>query len=279
MNKIMSDFIKKSIEEDIGKGDITSMACIDKTISGKAQLITKEKCKIAGIEIAKSIYSFYDKKLNFYPLCKDGDNLQKGSVVFEVTGNQRSILATERLVLNCMQRMSGIATKTQKFIRKIKDLNTIILDTRKTCPSIRFLDKEAVKIGGGENHRSGLYDCIMIKDNHIDFSGGIKNAIENCREYLKTENKKINIIIEVRNIQELNKVLKYGKIDRILLDNFSIQNTQKAVKIVDNQYPLESSGNIDANNIRDYAMCGVNYISIGALTHSVKNIDLSMVCI
>ena len=178
-----------------------------------------------------------------------------------------------------MQRMSGITTKTKMFVERIKDLNTIVLDTRKTCPGIRFLDKMAVEIGGGENHRYGLYDCIMIKDNHIDFSGGIEKAIRNCREYLKSENKKIKIIIEVRDIKELNKVLKYGQVDRILLDNFSIQDTQKAVKIVNNQYPLESSGNIDINNIRDYAMCGVNFISIGSLTHSVKNIDLSMVCI
>ena len=280
MNKIMSDFIKKSIEEDIGKGDITSMACIDKTISGKAQLITKEKCKIAGIEIAKSIYSFYDKKLNFYPLHEDGDNLKKGSVVFEVSGNQRAILATERLVLNCMQRMSGIATKTQSFTQKIKDLNTIILDTRKTCPSIRFLDKEAVKIGGAKNHRKGLYDTIMIKDNHIDFAGGIENAIIRSEKYLKKKKlTKTTVIIEVRNLKELNTVLRCGKINRILLDNFSVQKTKQAVKIVNQKYPLETSGNITLNNIREYAMCGVDYISIGNLTHSIKNIDLSMTCI
>ena len=173
--------------------------------------------------------------------------------------------------------MSAIATKTHKFIEKIKDLNTIILDTRKTCPSIRFLDKEAVKIGGGTNHRNGLYDVIMIKDNHIDFSGSIKNAIENCNKYIK--NKKINIIIEARNIKEVSDILKHGNIDRILLDNFSIKNTKKAVEMVKGKYPIESSGNINIDNVRDYALCGVNYISIGSLTHSVRNIDLSMICI
>ena len=279
MKKIINDFIKKALYEDIGSGDITSIACVTKNGQGKVELITKEDCQIAGVEMARKIYSFYDKTLKFQSFYQDGDSVKQNTCIFKLSGNKQSILATERLVLNCMQRMSGIATKTNNFLIKLKGLETKILDTRKTCPTIRFLDKQAVKIGGGENHRNGLYDCIMIKDNHIDFSGGIKHAIQNCKEYLKSKKKKINIIIEVRNIRELNEVLKYGKIDRILLDNFSIQDTQKAVNIVDNQYPLESSGNIDINNIRDYAMCGVNYISIGALTHSVKNIDLSMVCI
>ena len=280
MNEMTTDFIKRSIEEDIGEGDITSIACIDNTTLGKAQLITKENCKIAGVELVKNIYSFYDKNLHFSPCCKDGENLKKGNVVFELSGNQRSILATERLVLNCMQRMSGIATKTQKFIRKIKDLNTIILDTRKTCPSIRFLDKEAVKIGGANNHRKGLYDTVMIKDNHIDFAGGIENAIIRSEQYLKNNKlTKIKVIIEVRSLKELNTVLRFGKINRILLDNFSVQKTKQAVKIVNKKYPLETSGNITLNNVRDYAMCGVDYISIGNLTHSIKNIDLSMTCI
>ncbi|MAQ69853.1 MAG: nicotinate-nucleotide diphosphorylase (carboxylating) [Flavobacteriales bacterium] len=279
MEKTINDFIKKALAEDIGSGDITSLACVTKNSQGTVQLISKEDCQIAGIEMARKIYAFYDKTLKVQSFYKDGDSVKKNKCVFILSGNQQSILATERLVLNCMQRMSGIATKTHNFLIRLKGLNTKILDTRKTCPTIRFLDKESVRLGGGENHRNGLYDCIMIKDNHVDFSGGIQNAIKNCREYLKKENKKINIIIEVRNIQELNEVLNYGQIDRILLDNFSIQDTQQAVTIVNNQYPLESSGNIDINNIRDYAMCGVNYISIGALTHSVKNIDLSMICI
>lgn len=277
MNKIINDFIKKALAEDLGKGDITSLACIKKNTIGKAQLVAKEKCQIAGIKIAQNIYNFYDKNLFFEPLFKDGDTIKKNDIVFKLSGNQHAILATERLVLNCMQRMSAIATKTNKFIKKIKDLNTIILDTRKTCPSIRFLDKEAVTIGGGTNHRNGLYDIIMIKDNHIDFSGSIKNAIENCNKYIK--NKKINIIIEARNIKEVSDILKCGNIDRILLDNFSIQNTKKAVEMVKGKYPIESSGNINIDNVRDYALCGVNYISIGSLTHSVTNIDLSMICI
>jgi len=280
MNTIISDFIKKAIEEDIGSGDITSMACITRTEPGKAKLITKEKCKIAGIEIAKKIYTFYDKKIEFVPFFKDGDNVQKDDIIFSLSGNQHSILATERLVLNCMQLMSGIATKTQKFVNKIKDLNTIILDTRKTCPSIRFLDKEAVTIGGAKNHRQGLYDAVMIKDNHIDFSGGIKNAITNCKHYIiKHKLHNIKIIIEVRNLKELNIVLDHGSIDRILLDNFNIKKTKQAVKIINNRHSIESSGNITIENVREYALCGVDYISIGNLTHSIKSIDLSMLCI
>tara|TARA_Y100001968_G_C19445164_1_gene764947 strand:+ start:3846 stop:4688 length:843 start_codon:yes stop_codon:yes gene_type:complete len=280
MNKIIVDFIKKSIEEDIGIGDFTSIACVKKTASGKAQLITKEACKIAGIEMAKNIYEFYDNTLIFNPLVKDGQNVKKGDVMFTIYGRQQSILSTERLILNCMQRMSGIATKTQKLIEKIKDLDTIILDTRKTCPSIRFLDKEAVKIGGAHNHRYGLFDAMMIKDNHIDFSGGIKKAITNCTNYIRKHKlTNMKIIIEVRNMHELNQVLEHGKIDRILLDNFNISKTKKAVQIINNRYPIESSGSITIHNVRDYALCGVNYISIGHLTHSIKSIDLSMLCI
>ena len=186
MDKIINDFIKKALSEDIGSGDITSTACIDKNSTGKVALISKEDCKIAGIEMARKIYSFYDQTMEFESFFKDGDSVKKNNCIFTLSGNQRSILATERLVLNCMQRMSGIATKTNNFLIRIKGLKTKILDTRKTCPTIRFLDKEAVKLGGGENHRTGLYDCIMIKDNHIDFSGGIENAIKNCQEYLNS---------------------------------------------------------------------------------------------
>ena len=279
MDKRIKDFIKKALHEDIGSGDITSIACITKHSQGKVQLIAKEDCKIAGVEMARSIYSFYDKTLNFESFYKDGNDVKKNKCIFTLSGNKRSILATERIVLNCMQRMSGIATKTNNILMKLKGLKTQILDTRKTCPTIRFLDKQAVKIGGGVNHRNGLYDVIMIKDNHIDFSGGVNKAIQNSRQYLKNKKKKFNVIIEVRNMKELNQVLKYGKIDRILLDNFSIKDTQKAVKIVDHQYPLESSGNINIDNVREYALCGVDYISIGSLTHSVKNIDLSMLSI
>mgnify|MGYP001369590744 CR=1 FL=1 len=279
MDITIDNFIKKALTEDIGSGDITSLACIDKNACGEAKLITKEACKIAGINIAKKIYNNYDGSLLFLPTVKDGQLVKSGEVVFTIQGKTHSILATERLVLNCMQRMSGIATKTHQFISKIQDLNTIILDTRKTCPSIRFLDKEAVRIGGGTNHRYGLYDTIMIKDNHIDFSGSIEKAIINCHNYLRKNNKKIKIIIETRSLKELAQVLNIGKIDRILLDNFKIEETRKAVKMVNGEYPLESSGNININNIRKYALCGVEFISIGSLTHSVKNIDLSMLSI
>jgi len=279
MDKIINDFIKKSLAEDIGGGDITSQACIDTDALGKAQLIAKENCQIAGIDIAAEIYSLYDKKLDFKSFKKDGETIKKNDIIFSIFGNQQSILATERLVLNCMQRMSGIATKTRKFVDKIHDLNTVILDTRKTSPSIRFLEKAAVKIGGGENHRHGLYDVIMIKDNHIDFSGGIPNAIKNCSEYLETNGGGMKIIIEVRNLTELNQVLNSGGVDRILLDNFSILKTKEAVDIINSKYETESSGNIGLNNVREYALCGVNYISIGNLTHSIKSIDLSMQCI
>ena len=279
MNKLLSDFIKNSLEEDIGQGDITSEACLEDQKYGTSQLITKEPCQIAGLKIAKAIYFKYDPNLNTELHFIDGDTIQKNEVVLTVSGSQKSILATERLVLNCMQRMSGIATKTKNYINKIKDLNTIILDTRKTCPGIRFLDKEAVRLGGGTNHRNGLYDVIMIKENHIDFSGGVTNAIQKCKQYLKKEKIKRDIIIEARNLEELKNILDTGGIDRIMLDNFNISDTKKAVGIVNKLYPLESSGNINLINVREYALCGVDFISIGDLTHSVKNIDLSMVCI
>ncbi|MAZ55417.1 MAG: nicotinate-nucleotide diphosphorylase (carboxylating) [Flavobacteriales bacterium] len=276
MDKIINDFIKKGIAEDVGSGDVTSMACIDKKSNGKAELISKENCQIAGINIAKHIFQFYDKKLIFKALKKDGESAQKSDVIFTVSGKKQSILATERLVLNCMQRMSGIATKTRKFVNKVSDLNTTILDTRKTCPTIRFLDKKAVEIGGAKNHRNGLFDVIMIKDNHIDFAGGVQNAIKNCHQYLKKNKYVIDIIIEARNLQELKHIINAGGINRILLDNFSIQKTHKAVSLVKQKYPLESSGNIQLHNVRKYALCGVDYISIGGLTHSIKSIDLSM---
>ena len=279
MDITINNFIKTALNEDIGSGDITSLACINKNTSGSAKLIAKEACKIAGINIVKKIYNTYDANLIFSPIVSDGEFLKSGDVAFTIKGKQHSILATERLVLNCMQRMSGIATKTNAFVKQVEDLNTIILDTRKTCPSIRFLDKEAVRIGGGNNHRHGLYDVIMIKDNHIDFSGSIKQAIKNCHNYLEKNNTQKDIIIEARNIKELYEILNCGKINRILLDNFSIEETKQAVKIVDNKYPLESSGDININNIRNYALCGVNFISIGCLTHSVKSTDLSMLCI
>tara|TARA_B100000902_G_C27311527_1_gene918713 strand:- start:2832 stop:3671 length:840 start_codon:yes stop_codon:yes gene_type:complete len=279
MDKIINEFIKKSLEEDLGIGDITSEACINKNAIGKAEMIAKENCHIAGVRIAKKIFSYYDKQLQFTPFKKDGTEVKCNEVIFSVYGNQQAILATERLVLNCMQRMSGIATKTNTFINEVKDLKTILLDTRKTCPSIRFLDKEAVRIGGAQNHRNGLYDVIMIKDNHIDFSGSISNAIQNCHTHLKKIKKEIKIIIEVRDLEELQQVLDSGGVNRILLDNFSTNNTKKAVDMVNGKFETESSGNINLKTVREYALCGVNYISIGHLTHSIRSIDLSMRCI
>ncbi|MBF25387.1 MAG: nicotinate-nucleotide diphosphorylase (carboxylating) [Flavobacteriales bacterium] len=276
MDKIINDFIKKSLEEDIGHGDITSQACISKNAIGSAKMIAKDNCIIAGINIAKKIFNYFDKELQFHHFTEDGKEVNIKDVIFEITGKQQAILATERLVLNCMQRMSGIATKTRSFINQVQDLNTVLLDTRKTCPSIRFLDKEAVRIGGAQNHRHGLYDVIMIKDNHIDFSGGISNAIKNCHKHLKKIKKDIKIIIEVRDLDELNQVLISGGVDRILLDNFSLQRTKLAVDIINGKYEIESSGNINLQTVRGYALCGVNYISIGNLTHSIKSIDLSM---
>ncbi len=278
MNNIIREFIKKSIDEDLKNGDLTSLACICEITTGRADLISKENCIIAGIELAKAIYEYYDSNLSFTPFYKDGQLVQKGSTIFSIIGKKHSILATERIILNCIQRMSGIATNTNKYVKKLQGLSTKILDTRKTCPSIRFLDKQAVKIGGGNNHRNSLYDVIMIKDNHIDFCGGIENAIQKCNEYLIKNSLDQNIIIEVRSIEELHKVLNFGKINRILLDNFDIIQTKQAVSLVNGRYPLESSGNINLKTVREYALCGVDFISIGALTHSVKSVDLSMIC-
>ena len=275
MKNILEDFIKKSLQEDVGQGDLTSNACITKQSIGIAKLITKEACYISGINLAQHIYQFYDKQLIFKSITNEGQFVKKNETIFTVQGSKHAILATERLVLNCMQRMSGITTKTRKFVKAVEKYNVKILDTRKTCPTIRFLDKEAVRLGGGHNHRFGLYDAMMIKDNHIDFSGGIENAIKNCQLFNKKTNR-VPIIVEVRNFKELNKVLQIGGIDRILLDNFSIKMTKAAVKKVNNLIPLESSGDINIKNVKEYAKCGVNFISIGSLTHSVKSIDLSM---
>ena len=278
MDSYIKEFIDRCAIEDIGNGDHTSMACIDVNASGHANVIAKEDCIIAGISFTKEIFNYFDKKTKIKCHAKDGDLIKKNTIIMTISGGKQLILSLERMVLNCMQRMSGIASNTYLFVKEVRDLNVTILDTRKTCPSIRFMDKEAVKIGGGKNHREGLYDVMMIKDNHIDFCGGITSAIDKCNKYLIHIEKKMKIIIEVRDFNELNTVLKFGKIDRILLDNFSVDDTKKAVKIVDKKYPLESSGNIDIHNVKQYGHCGVNYISIGALTHSVKSCDISLIC-
>jgi len=274
-NKILYKFIENCIEEDIQDGDHTSICCIPEKETGTANLISKQHATVAGVELAKKIFQFYDKNLKIEILKKDGQEIFISDTILKVSGKIRSILAMERLVLNCMQRMSGIATKTKKIKQLIEQFDVKILDTRKTTPNIRFLEKWAVKIGGGENHRMGLYDVILIKDNHIDYTKGISYSIEKAINYTKKV-KNMPIIIEVRNLDELTHVLQFKEISRIILDNFKKDEIKKAVKLVSKKIPLEVSGNINETNIRDYAKTGVDYISIGTLTHSVKNIDMSL---
>ena len=273
--KLLKDFIEKCIQEDIKDGDHTSICCIPENKNGTANLVSKQDAIVAGIDLAKDIFNYYDKNLKIDIYKNDGQKIKNKDTILKVSGNIRSILAMERLVLNCMQRMSGIATQTKKINELVSDYNVKILDTRKTTPNIRFLEKWAVKIGGGYNHRMGLYDAILIKDNHIDYSGGISYAVEKAINYSKNI-KHLPIIVEVRNLDELNKILKFKEISRIILDNFKINEVEEAVKIVSKEFLLEISGNINEINIIKYAKTGVDYISIGALTHSVKNIDLSL---
>ena len=273
--KLLKDFIDKCIQEDIKDGDHTSICCIPENKKGTANLISKQDAIVAGVDLAKEIFNYYDKNLKIDIYKNDGQKIKNKETILKVSGNIRSILAMERLVLNCMQRMSGIATKTKKINELISNYNVKILDTRKTTPNIRFLEKWAVKIGGGYNHRMGLYDAILIKDNHIDYSSGISYAVEKAINYSKNI-KHLPIIVEVRNLDELNKILKFKEISRIILDNFKINEVKEAVKIVSKKFLLEISGNINEINIIKYAETGVDYISIGALTHSVKNIDLSL---
>lgn len=272
----IKDFVKLAIEEDIKDGDHSALACIPNNARGKAKLLIKEDGIIAGINIAKEIFKEFDNTVIFEPLLKDGDNVKVGDIAFYVEGFSQKLLSSERLVLNIMQRMSAIATLTNKFVLEIGNLPTKILDTRKTTPLIRFLEKQAVKIGGGENHRMGLYDMIMLKDNHIDFAGGISKAIQKTKKYLKDNNLDLKIEIETRNIKEVEEVLSVGGIHRIMLDNFSYENLRKAVKIINKKYETEASGGIKLSTVRNYAECGVDYVSSGALTHSVSNMDLSL---
>jgi len=274
-NKKLQEFIENCIQEDIKDGDHTSICCIPSKKKGTANLVSKENAIVAGVELAKTIFNYYDKSLDIVLMKKDGQNINIGDTILKVSGNIRSILAMERLVLNCMQRMSGIATKTNKIKNLISGFNVKILDTRKTTPNLRFLEKWAVKIGGGENHRMGLYDTILIKDNHIDYSKGISHSVNQAINYSNNV-KKIPIIVEVRTIDELNQIIKFNEINRIILDNFEIGEIQKAVKIISKKIPIEVSGNITEKNIKEYAASGVDYISIGALTHSVHNIDMSL---
>jgi len=268
--------IINAIREDVGDGDHSSLACIPASAKGRAKLLVKDKGIIAGVEFAKQVFHYVDGSLELEVLINDGASVKFGDIVLYVSGSSQSILKAERLVLNAMQRMSAIATKTNNYVKLLEGTNTNILDTRKTTPGIRALEKWAVKIGGGQNHRFALYDMIMLKDNHIDFAGGITMAIEKTQKYLEDNNLELKIIVEARNLNEVEVILESGGIYRILLDNFSFEDTRKAVKLIGNQCLTESSGGINEETIRKYAECGVDFISSGALTHSVYNMDLSL---
>jgi nicotinate-nucleotide diphosphorylase (carboxylating) len=267
--------IDLSFAEDIGDGDHTTLCCIPADVMGKSKLLIKEEGVLAGVEIAKQVFRRFDPTMQVEVFIQDGTRVKPGDVAMIVTGKVQSLLQTERLMLNIMQRMSGIATMTARYVERLKGTKTRVLDTRKTTPGMRMLEKEAVKIGGGVNHRIGLFDMILLKDNHVDFAGGIENAIRRCHAYLKEKGKDLKIEIEVRNIDELNQVLAVGGVDRIMLDNFTPENTRKAVELIGGRYETESSGGITFDTLRDYAECGVDYISVGALTHSVKGLDMS----
>jgi nicotinate-nucleotide pyrophosphorylase (carboxylating) len=274
--ELIHQFIKNALAEDVGDGDHTSLATIPGNTIGKAKLLVKDSGMLAGVELALEIFKQVDSNLKVDVFLHDGDPIKPGDVAFVVTGDAKSILTAERLVLNCMQRMSGIATKTHEMVQLLKGTKAKVLDTRKTTPGLRFLEKWAVHIGGGVNNRFGLYDMILIKDNHVDYSGGIKQAIENTKAYLEKKHKQLAIEIEVRNLHELEQVLQTGGVDSILLDNFGFDDLREAVKRVGGRFITEASGGITIDNIRQYAECGVDFISVGALTHSVKSLDLSL---
>ena len=273
--QLIDELIDLAFAEDIGDGDHTTLCCITDTAMGKSRLLIKEPGILAGVEIARKIFHRFDPDLKMTVYIEDGTAVKPGDVAFVVEGRVQSLLQTERLMLNVMQRMSGIATMTHRYVKKLEGLHTRILDTRKTTPGMRMLEKEAVKIGGGVNHRIGLFDMILLKDNHVDFAGGIENAISRCHDYLKAKGKDLKIEIEVRNLDELKEVMRVGGVDRIMLDNFSPELTREAVKIVGGKYEIESSGGITFDTIRDYAESGVDFVSVGALTHSVKGLDMS----
>jgi nicotinate-nucleotide pyrophosphorylase (carboxylating) len=275
-NRILREFILKSLAEDLGDGDHSSLACIPADTSGKAKLIIKEKGLLAGIRIARELFTTIDKDLKTDVLLDDGTVVVPGDIAFYLSGREQSILKSERLVLNIMQRMSGIATGTNEYVRQLDGLKTRVLDTRKTSPGLRFLEKEAVRIGGGMNHRMGLFDMIMLKDNHIDYAGGIEKAIAGTRDYLRKNNLNLFVEIEARNLNDVKKIVLIGGVDRIMLDNFTIPETLAAVNIISGRYETESSGGITLSTIRSYAECGVDFISVGALTHHIKSLDMSL---
>ena len=275
-DRLIDELIKLSFAEDIGDGDHTTLCCIPETAMGKSRLIIKEDGVLAGVEMAERIFHYFDPELRMTVFIRDGAEVKKGDIAFTVEGKTRSLLQTERLVLNVMQRMSGIATTTRKYVKALEGTKTRVLDTRKTTPGMRIMEKEAVRIGGGVNHRIGLFDMILLKDNHVDFAGGIRSAITRAHDYLKEKGKNLKIEIEVRNFDELREALEVGGIDRIMLDNFSTDDTRKAVETIGGRYETESSGGITFETLRSYAECGVDFISVGALTHSVKSLDKSL---
>lgn len=276
MNELIDRLIDLAFAEDIGDGDHTTLSCIPATAMGKSKLLIKEAGVLAGIEIAKEIFHRFDPTMKVEVFINDGAEVKPGDVAMIVEGKIQSLLQTERLMLNVMQRMSGIATMTRKYVKQLEGTKTRVLDTRKTTPGLRMLEKAAVKIGGGVNHRIGLFDMILLKDNHVDFAGGIEQAITRAQNYLKEKGKNLKIEIEVRNFDELQQAMNVGGIDRIMLDNFNIEDTKKAVEMIGGRFETESSGGITFDTLRDYAECGVDFISVGALTHSVKSLDMSL---
>ncbi|MBR3877549.1 MAG: carboxylating nicotinate-nucleotide diphosphorylase [Bacteroidaceae bacterium] len=274
-DELIDKLIDLAFAEDIGDGDHTTLSSIPAEAMGKNMLLIKEDGVLAGVEMAKRIFARFDKSLQVEVLIEDGAEVKKGDIAMYVTGSVRSLLQTERLMLNVMQRMSGIATMTRRYVRELEGTGTRVLDTRKTTPGMRIMEKEAVRIGGGVNHRIGLFDMILLKDNHVDFAGGIKQAITRAQEYCKEHGKDLKIEIEVRNFDELQQVLDLGGVQRIMFDNFDTEKTRKAVEMVAGRFETESSGGITFDTLREYALCGVDYISVGALTHSVKGLDMS----
>lgn len=275
VNQLEDALIDLAFAEDIGDGDHTTLCCIPENAMGKSHLLIKEDGILAGVDMARKVFNRFDPTMEMEVFMEDGIKVKKGDIAFVVKGKVRSLLQTERLMLNIMQRMSGIATMTNKYVKLIEGTGAHVLDTRKTTPGMRILEKQAVKIGGGMNHRIGLFDMILLKDNHVDFAGGINNAIDRCHQYLKEKGLNLKIEIEVRNFDELQQVLDKGGVNRIMLDNFTVPDTKKAVDIINHRYEVESSGGITFETIRSYAEQGVDFISVGALTHSVKGLDMS----
>ena len=275
VNELVDRLIDLAFAEDIGDGDHTTLCCIPPDAMGRSHLLIKEEGILAGVEVAKKVFAHFDPELKVEVLMQDGTHVKPGDIAMVVSGKIQSLLQTERLMLNIMQRMSGIATNTNRYVKLLEGTKTRVLDTRKTTPGLRMLEKLAVKIGGGVNHRIGLFDMILLKDNHVDFAGGIANAINRCHAYLKEKGLDLKIEIEVRNFDELQQVMDCGGVDRIMLDNFSVDDTRKAVEMIGGRYETESSGGITFETIRSYAECGVDYVSVGALTHSVKGLDMS----